>query len=152
MDAMLVVKATLLLSATLLAARLLRRAPAATRHGLWTVGFAAVLALPLLAFALPALRISVPGSFARPIPLEPDEQLSWRSSHARPDRSDSPLILSARVSADCVCSRDARARTPSGDECSAINVRRAARRGDHRSVGDATSGCLSRFSLLVGSA
>ena len=51
MDAMLLVKASLLLSATLLAARLLRRAPAASRHRLWTLAFAAVLALPLLVVA-----------------------------------------------------------------------------------------------------
>ena len=60
MDAMLLLKATLLLSATLLAARLLRRAPAASRHWLWTVAFAAVLALPLLAVALPALYVPMP--------------------------------------------------------------------------------------------
>jgi hypothetical protein len=59
MDAMLLVKATMLLAATLLAARLLRRAPAATRHRLWTLAFAAVLALPVLAMALPPLRVPV---------------------------------------------------------------------------------------------
>jgi beta-lactamase regulating signal transducer with metallopeptidase domain/predicted nucleic acid-binding Zn-ribbon protein len=60
MDAVLLLKATLLLSATLLAARLLRRAPAASRHRLWTVAFAAVLALPLLALALPAIYVPMP--------------------------------------------------------------------------------------------
>jgi len=53
-------KASLLLSAALLVAPLLRRAPAATRHRLWTALFAAVLALPLLAVALPALDVPVP--------------------------------------------------------------------------------------------
>ncbi len=53
-------KASLLLSVTLLAAALLRRAPAATRHRLWTALFAAMLALPLLAIALPALNVAVP--------------------------------------------------------------------------------------------
>ena len=60
MDAMLLVKASLVLSATLLAARLLRRASAASRHRLWTVAFLAVLLLPLLAALLPAVYVAVP--------------------------------------------------------------------------------------------
>ena len=60
MDAVLVVKASIVLAATLAAARLLRRAPAVTRHRLWTLGFAGVLALPVLAAALPALYVPVP--------------------------------------------------------------------------------------------
>lgn len=66
MDAMLLLKASLLLFATLLAARLLRRAPAASRHRFWTVAFAAVLALPLLASLLPALHVPVPYCCAAP--------------------------------------------------------------------------------------
>jgi beta-lactamase regulating signal transducer with metallopeptidase domain len=60
MDAVLVVKASIILAATLCAAWLLRRAPAVTRHRLWTLGFAAVLALPILAVAMPALYVPVP--------------------------------------------------------------------------------------------
>jgi beta-lactamase regulating signal transducer with metallopeptidase domain/predicted nucleic acid-binding Zn-ribbon protein len=60
MDALLLLKASLLLSATLLAARLLRRAPASSRHRLWTFAFAAVLALPLLAVALPSVYVPIP--------------------------------------------------------------------------------------------
>ena len=52
MDVM-VLKASLLLAAALGVARSLRRAPAVMRHGLWTVAFAALLALPLLAATLP---------------------------------------------------------------------------------------------------
>ena len=89
MDAMLVLKATALLAVTLFAARALRRAAAATRHRLWTLAFAAVLALPLLASALPALP--VPGSFARPMAVEPDDQLRRRTSHGRPDHIESLL-------------------------------------------------------------
>ena len=66
MDAMLLLKASLLLSVTLLAARLLRRAPAAARHRLWSLAFAALLALPLLAFALPALYVPVPAGWQPP--------------------------------------------------------------------------------------
>jgi beta-lactamase regulating signal transducer with metallopeptidase domain/predicted nucleic acid-binding Zn-ribbon protein len=61
---MLLLKASLLLSATLLAARLLCRAPAVTRYRLWTFAFGAVLALPLLAAALPALYVPVPAVWA----------------------------------------------------------------------------------------
>src|SRR5204863_5821159 len=65
MDAMLLVlKATLLLSATILAAHLRRRAPAVTRHQIWTLAFVALLALPVLAVALPALYVPVPAGWA----------------------------------------------------------------------------------------
>jgi beta-lactamase regulating signal transducer with metallopeptidase domain len=60
MTALLLVKASLLLSATLVAVFLLRRAPAAVRHRLWTLAFAALLALPLLPLALPALDVRLP--------------------------------------------------------------------------------------------
>jgi beta-lactamase regulating signal transducer with metallopeptidase domain/predicted nucleic acid-binding Zn-ribbon protein len=60
MGAMLLLKASLLLSATLVASRLLRRAPAATRHRLWTLAFAAILALPLLLIVVPALYVPMP--------------------------------------------------------------------------------------------
>jgi beta-lactamase regulating signal transducer with metallopeptidase domain/predicted nucleic acid-binding Zn-ribbon protein len=60
MDAMLLLKASVLLLTTLLTATLLGRAPAATRHRLWTLAFAAVLALPLLASALPAIHVPMP--------------------------------------------------------------------------------------------
>jgi beta-lactamase regulating signal transducer with metallopeptidase domain len=71
MDAMLLLKASLLLIATLWAAHLLRRAPAASRHRLWTVAFAAVLALPLLASLLPAVHVPVPYCCAAPAGAEP---------------------------------------------------------------------------------
>ena len=65
MEAMLLLlKATVLLSATLLAARVWRRAPAVTRHRLWSLAFAAGLALPLLASALPVLYVPVPAGWA----------------------------------------------------------------------------------------
>jgi beta-lactamase regulating signal transducer with metallopeptidase domain len=60
MSAILVVKASLLLSTTLFAVFLLRRGPAVVRHRLWTLAFAALLALPLLTVALPALDVPLP--------------------------------------------------------------------------------------------
>jgi beta-lactamase regulating signal transducer with metallopeptidase domain len=63
MSALLLVKASLLLSTTLLAVFLLRRAPAAIRHRLWTLAFAALLALPLLPFVLPALDVPLPAAW-----------------------------------------------------------------------------------------
>jgi beta-lactamase regulating signal transducer with metallopeptidase domain len=64
MSAILLVKASVLLSLTLLAVFLLRRAPAAVRHRLWTFAFVALLALPMLTAALPALDVPLPGGWA----------------------------------------------------------------------------------------
>lgn len=55
-------KSTLLLSAAWLLTLLLRRKSAAVRHLAWNVTFAAVLALPFVAMALPALRVPVASS------------------------------------------------------------------------------------------
>jgi len=63
---LIVIKASLLLAAALLGARALRRAPAAARHALWSVTFAGLLALPLLAGALPSLHVPVPDGWALP--------------------------------------------------------------------------------------
>jgi beta-lactamase regulating signal transducer with metallopeptidase domain len=68
MDPLLVIKASLFLSATLGAAWLLRRAPAAARHGLWTVGFAAILLLPIASVMLPSLDVPVPSSWQAILP------------------------------------------------------------------------------------
>jgi hypothetical protein len=64
MGAMLLLKASLLLLTTLLAARVLRRAPAVSRHRLWTLAFVSVLALPILAVTLPALYVPLPACCA----------------------------------------------------------------------------------------
>jgi beta-lactamase regulating signal transducer with metallopeptidase domain len=60
MDAMLLLKASLLWAIALSVAWLLRRAPAAARHRLWTLAFVALLALPVLVVALPGLDVPVP--------------------------------------------------------------------------------------------
>lgn len=60
MGAMLLVKATLLLLVALLGGRLLRRSAAASRHRFWSAAFAALLAMPMLGAALPALYVPVP--------------------------------------------------------------------------------------------
>ena len=52
-------KSTLVLAATWLIALALRRRSAAARHVIWTACAAALLALPLLSIALPALRLSI---------------------------------------------------------------------------------------------
>jgi beta-lactamase regulating signal transducer with metallopeptidase domain len=68
MTALLLVKASLLLSVTLLAMVGLRRAPAASRHRLWTFAFAALLALPALPFVLPAIDVPLPSALTAPQP------------------------------------------------------------------------------------
>jgi beta-lactamase regulating signal transducer with metallopeptidase domain/predicted nucleic acid-binding Zn-ribbon protein len=56
---LLLLKVSVLLATVLFAARVLRRAPAARRHGIWSMAFSALLALPLLAVVLPALRVPI---------------------------------------------------------------------------------------------
>ncbi|HEX8453141.1 MAG TPA: M56 family metallopeptidase [Longimicrobium sp.] len=63
---LLLLKASALLLAALAAGLLLRRRAAADRHRLWSATFAGLLALPLLAFALPGLRIPLPAPRPRP--------------------------------------------------------------------------------------
>jgi beta-lactamase regulating signal transducer with metallopeptidase domain len=64
MDALLLFKASLLLVVAFAAASLLRDAPAALRHRLWSLAFGALLVLPVLAVALPALHVPVPQPWA----------------------------------------------------------------------------------------
>jgi beta-lactamase regulating signal transducer with metallopeptidase domain/predicted nuclease with TOPRIM domain len=96
MEAMLLaLKATVLLSATLLAARVRRRAPAVTRHRLWSLAFAAVLALPPLASALPALYVPMPAGWAAR-PSRPETIDESRSGFTQGDPS--PLKMKADTS------------------------------------------------------
>jgi len=53
------VKSAIVLGVVWMAALLLRKRSAAARHVVWTTGFAALLALPLLSVSLPALRVPV---------------------------------------------------------------------------------------------
>ena len=55
----LAIRGTLLLAAAGLATLALRRAPASARHLAWAAAFAGMLALPLLALALPAWRVPI---------------------------------------------------------------------------------------------
>jgi len=64
-------KLSVLLSAALLTARLLRRAPALAVHRLWTGLFATILALPLLSATLPAFDISIPATWISSISSGP---------------------------------------------------------------------------------
>jgi beta-lactamase regulating signal transducer with metallopeptidase domain/predicted nucleic acid-binding Zn-ribbon protein len=61
---LLLVKASVVLSATLAAAWLLRASSAAARHALWSSAFAALLLMPLLSAAVPALDVPVPSEWA----------------------------------------------------------------------------------------
>ena len=63
MTAMLLLKATILLLATLAAARVLRRAPAGARHHFWTGAFAGLLVLPVVAAIVPIVHVPVPQSW-----------------------------------------------------------------------------------------
>jgi len=61
---LLLVKVSIVLAAALAAAWMARRTAARTRHRLWSSAFAAVLALPLLAVAMPGLPVPVPSWMA----------------------------------------------------------------------------------------
>jgi beta-lactamase regulating signal transducer with metallopeptidase domain/predicted nucleic acid-binding Zn-ribbon protein len=63
MTALLLLKLTLLLLASLGVARLLRRAPASSRHRFWSGVFPALLALPFLALVLPAVHVPIPAAW-----------------------------------------------------------------------------------------
>ena len=60
-----VLRATVLLAAAWLATKLLHRSSAATRHLIWTVAIAGVLALPALSATIPAWRVPVATISAR---------------------------------------------------------------------------------------
>ena len=69
MDATLLLKATLLWSATLIASRLSRGAAASARHRLWSVAFASLLALPLLSSAIPPVHVPLPAVWRDSLPI-----------------------------------------------------------------------------------
>ena len=71
MAILLLIKASILLAAALGLARLLWRTPAATRHGVWSLAFAALIALPVLAYGLPAIYFPVPAAWQTPASAAP---------------------------------------------------------------------------------
>ena len=88
-------KATVMLALGLASARLAVRARASLRHLLLTVTFAAVMALPIAAIAVPGVVIQVPVADAKPRPAVPSaSRLKERSpmparAGKRPERSRS---------------------------------------------------------------
>jgi beta-lactamase regulating signal transducer with metallopeptidase domain len=70
--ALLVLKSTLVLGAAALGALALRRASAASRHFVWALSLAALLALPALTLALPGWRPAVLAVIPHPSPPAPE--------------------------------------------------------------------------------
>lgn len=68
----LLLKASVLLAAALVAAHLLGRGSASTRHGLWSATFVALLTLPLLGYVAPALYVPVPAAWRSAAPISAD--------------------------------------------------------------------------------
>lgn len=95
MDELLLLKASVLLAATLAAARLMRRAPASARHRLWSLAFAAMLALPILTSALPALYVPVAyplaGAAPRGRPAADQPSLADNGAERRPGSHARPV-------------------------------------------------------------
>jgi beta-lactamase regulating signal transducer with metallopeptidase domain/predicted nucleic acid-binding Zn-ribbon protein len=77
MGPLLLLKVSLLLAVTLVAARLLNRAPATARHGLWSLAFGSLLLLAPLAAMLPALHVPVPGGWETPAPSGVTSSSGW---------------------------------------------------------------------------
>jgi beta-lactamase regulating signal transducer with metallopeptidase domain len=77
----LAIKGTAVLLAAALAARALGRAPAAWRHGAWTVAFGALVALPALAVLGPSWRVAVlpAATGVAGAPSAPGSLLVWAS-------------------------------------------------------------------------
>lgn len=79
MGPLLLLKVSLVLGVTLVAARLLNRAPAATRHGLWSIAFGSLLLLAPLAAMLPALHVPVPAGWETPVPPRVTASSGWNT-------------------------------------------------------------------------
>jgi beta-lactamase regulating signal transducer with metallopeptidase domain len=75
----LTLKASLLLTAALVASLLFRRAPAALRHTVWSLALLSVLLVPAARLVLPDWRVSVP-PVALPAPMV--EALGWQPTGA----------------------------------------------------------------------
>jgi beta-lactamase regulating signal transducer with metallopeptidase domain len=115
MTALLLFKASLLLSVTLLAVFLLRRRSAASRHRLWTLAFVALLALPLLPLALPAIDVPLPGGAIAP----PRPRVAADPPPAAATPPPSPLSAQAERASAGVALR----REPTGDTVTASAAR-----------------------------
>jgi beta-lactamase regulating signal transducer with metallopeptidase domain/predicted nucleic acid-binding Zn-ribbon protein len=89
---LILIKASVLLAAALLATRMLRTSPAATRHALWSVTFAALLALPLLDGAVPSLRVPVPDGWAMQEPAAPSLKTRPAAETTRPAAEPGPGV------------------------------------------------------------
>ncbi|HEX2201774.1 MAG TPA: hypothetical protein VHG91_00675, partial [Longimicrobium sp.] len=104
------VKGILLLALAAVAARLLRHASAAARHLAWTLGFAGVLALPLLGVLVPQWQVRVlPASWfpvevyddgaepppADPLPARSDVRFASQDIAPPPDAGASPAPMLA---------------------------------------------------------
>ena len=79
MGLLLLLKVSLVLLVTLAAARLLNRAPAATRHGLWSIAFGSLLLLAPLAAMLPALHVPLPAGWETPAPPRVTSLSGWNT-------------------------------------------------------------------------
>lgn len=87
---LILLKASVLLAAALAGAWLLRGAPAAMRHTLWSVTFAALLALPVLDGAVPALHVPVPDGWSAAAPGQETPSVARSTSGAAAPAANMP--------------------------------------------------------------
>jgi beta-lactamase regulating signal transducer with metallopeptidase domain/predicted nucleic acid-binding Zn-ribbon protein len=95
---LLVAKASVVLLSALFAAALLGRSAASTRHRLWSVAFALVLAVPALALTLPALNVPIPAIQPQPVAMKGHEGQSGFSSSKPMVFSESPVVTAQTTS------------------------------------------------------
>jgi beta-lactamase regulating signal transducer with metallopeptidase domain len=93
--ALTVARATLVLGSALLLAIALRRAPGSARHRLWSLAFAGLLALPLLAMGLPSLplpvRVPEAWSSAMVAAAGDPQAIGTTAAAADPEYADGPV-------------------------------------------------------------
>jgi len=82
----LLIKATVILAATAAAQVILRRhASAATRHGVWTLAIAALLALPALSVSLPEWLVAVPAWSTGTVPVPSSVDMASKVTNQQVD-------------------------------------------------------------------
>lgn len=91
---LLAIKGTLLLLVTALIVRLLRGAPASTRHLVWSAGLAGVLALPLLGVLVPQWRLALLPAATAPAAAAAAPSLAAVGAVGAVAGTDDPVVAS----------------------------------------------------------
>lgn len=123
------VKSAVVLLAAAIAARLLRRASAAVRHRVWSLGLSGALVMPMLSWMLPPMRLPVlparaeqAGQLVATIPRQPSREVAATDSIARDVKDETREINAAPLPAHSFESNVAAA-NPSGETAATVDAR-----------------------------